>query len=157
LDPTGEFCHVGQSGPVFFLAGNFGGTTVRHCTVPAGKALFFPILNYFWVQFRAIRLHIPELRDIVRTRWIMPSSPVKLTASPFRIQPATARNPQCSPPRCRTEISSDSTRETTRRVLDNGCYLMLSPLSKGRHTIHFSGETADHSSSGEVTYHLTVE
>src|SRR4051812_33587526 len=24
-DPTGEFCHEGQSGPVFFLAGNFGG------------------------------------------------------------------------------------------------------------------------------------
>jgi len=45
LDETGEFCHVGQSGPVWFLAGtaSFGGSgsVERTCTVPAGKALFF--------------------------------------------------------------------------------------------------------------------
>ncbi len=46
-DATGEFAAVGQSGPVWYLAGNFGGTTVRTVTVPADKALFFPILNYF--------------------------------------------------------------------------------------------------------------
>jgi hypothetical protein len=40
LDPDGRFCGVGQSGPVFFLAGSFNsGTFVRECTVPAGKAL----------------------------------------------------------------------------------------------------------------------
>ena len=37
----------GQLGPVWFLTGviNISGTAVRDCTVPAGKALFFPILN----------------------------------------------------------------------------------------------------------------
>ena len=56
-DETGAFCHVGQDEDfgqgekIFFLAGNFGGTaqTVRHCTVPAGKALFFPVLNQLWI------------------------------------------------------------------------------------------------------------
>src|SRR5438552_13367399 len=44
-DATGQFAAVGQSGPVWFLAGNFGGTTVRTVTVPAGKALFLPIID----------------------------------------------------------------------------------------------------------------
>ena len=55
-DPTGEFAAVGQSGPLWFLAGNFGGTTVRHATVPAGKGLLLPILNAIWIN-------IPELGD----------------------------------------------------------------------------------------------
>src|SRR5438132_1286978 len=36
-------CSAGQSGNVWFIAGNFTGTpVVRNCTIPVGKALFFP-------------------------------------------------------------------------------------------------------------------
>jgi hypothetical protein len=49
-DTTGQFAAVNQSGRVWFLAGNPGGTTVRTITVPAGKALFFPIVNVFDVE-----------------------------------------------------------------------------------------------------------
>src|SRR5438093_206116 len=48
FDETGcEHGANGQSGPVWFLTGvvNVSGTAERGCTVPAGKALFFPILN----------------------------------------------------------------------------------------------------------------
>ena len=39
-------CSAGQSGSVWFLAGTFGGAPlVRNCTIPTGKALFFPIFN----------------------------------------------------------------------------------------------------------------
>ena len=53
FDETGAQCAVGQSpsSPVFFLVGVFNatGTAVRNqCTVPAGKPLFFPILNVAW-------------------------------------------------------------------------------------------------------------
>ncbi|HMT91978.1 hypothetical protein [uncultured Thiothrix sp.] len=41
-------CSVGQQGKVWFLAGNFGGTSKRSCTIPQGKALFFPISNSVW-------------------------------------------------------------------------------------------------------------
>src|SRR4030081_3634226 len=51
LDTTGAKCAVGQGGPVWFLAGTFGsGSVSRSCTVPAGKALFFPVVNAFYVQ-----------------------------------------------------------------------------------------------------------
>src|SRR5262249_55520548 len=45
LDLTGANCGQGQSGQVWFLAGNFGGTSTRTCTMPAGRALLVPILN----------------------------------------------------------------------------------------------------------------
>jgi hypothetical protein len=44
-DPTGEQCGMGQDGPVWFLAGTYGGAVTRECTIPAGKELFFPLLN----------------------------------------------------------------------------------------------------------------
>ena len=55
-DTTGEFASLGQSGPVWFLAGTFGSTVTRTVTIPAGKTLFFPILNTIWIN-------IPELGD----------------------------------------------------------------------------------------------
>jgi hypothetical protein len=45
LDLTGEFCDEGQQGPVFYLAGTFGGSATRTCTVPHNKPLFFPLIN----------------------------------------------------------------------------------------------------------------
>ena len=48
-DTTGQFAATGQSGPVWFLAGNFGGVTTRTVDVPAGKALFIPVITGSWV------------------------------------------------------------------------------------------------------------
>lgn len=52
-DTDGRFCAEGQQGAVWFLAGFWGvaGTpVVRNCSVPAGKALFFPVVNNVWVN-----------------------------------------------------------------------------------------------------------
>jgi hypothetical protein len=48
-DLTGENCAIGQEGPVWYLAGTFGGPVVRQCDVPAGKKLFFPLVNRWCV------------------------------------------------------------------------------------------------------------
>jgi hypothetical protein len=45
----GASCAYGQSGAVLFLANTWGGAAVRDaCMVPSGKAIFFPILNFFF-------------------------------------------------------------------------------------------------------------
>jgi hypothetical protein len=48
-DTTGQFCMVGQRGPIWFLAG-FGAITptpiTRTCSVPEGATLFFPVVNF---------------------------------------------------------------------------------------------------------------
>jgi hypothetical protein len=51
LDPTGANCAIGQTGRVWLLAGTFGGSAARACTVPKGKALLFPLVNNFWCAF----------------------------------------------------------------------------------------------------------
>src|SRR5439155_23432452 len=52
LDTTGANCAAGQSGRVWFLAGTFSaGTVSRSCTVPAGTALLFPVLNNAYFAF----------------------------------------------------------------------------------------------------------
>ena len=48
LDQTGDACANDQHGKVWFLAGTWGGPVERDCTVPANKALFFPLINR-WV------------------------------------------------------------------------------------------------------------
>lgn len=51
-DQTGQNCAVGQpEHDVFFLVGVFGaGSATRQCSVPAGKALFFPLVNCNWIH-----------------------------------------------------------------------------------------------------------
>jgi hypothetical protein len=45
-------CRINQPAPnrVTILTGNFGGTTVRKCSVPRNKPIFFPVLNTFFVN-----------------------------------------------------------------------------------------------------------
>ena len=45
FDQTGADCGLGQNGGVWYLAGTTGGAVTRTCTIPAGKSIFFPIIN----------------------------------------------------------------------------------------------------------------
>src|SRR4029453_7743303 len=47
LDISGKWSELRQDDPnVWFLAGTFGGSVVRTSTIPAGKAILMPIINY---------------------------------------------------------------------------------------------------------------
>lgn len=50
IDSTGEFANLNNNGSVFFLAGNFGGKTVRTITISYGKSLFLPLINNIDVE-----------------------------------------------------------------------------------------------------------
>lgn len=45
LDNTGQRCTLGQRGPLWFLAGNTGGRTVRDCALPARARALIPVHN----------------------------------------------------------------------------------------------------------------
>ena len=51
-DPTGERANFNNDGPVFFLAGNTGGTLTRSFNVPIGKPIFFPVVNGFDLEIK---------------------------------------------------------------------------------------------------------
>ena len=53
LDNTGAFAHLGQQGPVWFLAGVWDGRgkpPTRSCKVPRGKYILFSIANAIWLN-----------------------------------------------------------------------------------------------------------
>ena len=67
-DNTGEFCGKKQKNPVWFFPGTFGHPVTRYCTVPAGNAILFPILNSecSYMEFPQLKNEI-ELRDCAKT------------------------------------------------------------------------------------------
>ena len=164
LDETGEFAHVGQSGSVWFLAGTFSGTVERTCTVPTGKKLFFPVLNNAWFQFctdpplddECTQNNYECLREQIRLpadvevsceidgRSIKNLSAYHVESPAFGLYTtegslaAAFGFPLCLNAPC----------------VDDGYYLMLSPMNPGTHTIHFTGINGDFGL--DVTYHLTV-
>ena len=169
-DPDGSHCDVGQSGPVWFLAGNFGGATVRSCTVPAGAALFFPIVNFYAnypcpPEFGFEPAPGQSLEDFLRgfvtgvidgaANMAVEVDGVSLgDVSSFRgtsdlflldIDPSWGAADPCV------------TGAPQPAVVD-GFWIMLAPLSPGAHTLHFHGELPDFGGfMVDVTYNLTVQ
>jgi hypothetical protein len=180
-DTTGEFAAVGQSGPVWFLAGDFGGAVVRTITVPAGKGLFFPILNQsiFWYPANDPNDPVPPLDQPYfdgSTTWPTMEAFIRALAAgtidnavglACEIDGRSVKNLQAY--RCQSpvfmgefpegnlfgyDVAVDGT--TYGPAVDDGIYLMLAPLSAGKHTIRVMGGSGP-SFRLEVTYHLTVK
>ncbi len=162
-DPSGGNCAVGQSGNVFFLVGTTGGSAVRNdCTVPTGKSVLFPIIN--------VIAAVPEdgatAADIVSlASWYMGHTDVvEATVDGVNLQDLLAGYRFASPifsfdgaiPGIYTPYY-EGFRET---AFSDGWWIMLTPLTPGPHTIHFSGHLnvpdwgVDFTT--DVTYHLTV-
>ena len=169
LDTTGANCGMGQAGPVWFLAGTFGASPVtRFCTVPAGKALFFPILNAVFgsgvfdcnptvpdvvCNLVALRQSAAASMDSVRLQASLDGEPLR-HLSDQRVQ---------SPEFTLTEPAhgvNDVPAGTYTPQVSDGYWLMLKPLRPGPHTINFRGEITAGAFAGfvvDVTYNLTVQ
>lgn len=152
-DRTGDLCGGKQKGPVWFLAGTYGTQrTIRTCKVPAGKHLFFPLINYV----------------------VMPTSDGSTTCASAT---GTAQRITNAPAMLLLNIDGQTLshlvnhRQATKNCFDmgaltvekyrvfpsaaNGYYAMLKPLSKGTHILNFGGVLPGMIQS--VTYTLIVD
>ena len=166
-DTTGQFAAVNQSGRVWFLAGNPGGTTVRTISVPSGKALFFPIVNFFDAE-DGIAVGGGRLFGIPRPVQVAQTfvSNVIATATGLSCEvdgspvPITAANLEQSTP-FSLHLPADNILGVPAGVyfpaVDSGYYVLLPPLSAGQHTIHWEGSLTFFSLSLDVTYNITVQ
>jgi hypothetical protein len=169
LDTTGEFAHVGQSGSVWFLGGNFitGGRVTRTVTIPSGKGLFFPVLEITWVNIEELGDDpwSPEQRAYART-----------IIEPF-IEDATQLSVEIdgvSVPDLKSYLTSTADDAdymvpmpdgnlfglpafTYGPAISVGYYLMLEPLPAGEHTIYISSTVKSDGFVVDNTYYLTVE
>jgi hypothetical protein len=168
-------CSVGQSGPVWFLGGKFcaiGATCTytvnRNCSVPSGKAIFFPVADYedsaleegvnvhpgdpTYQQIaglRSVAASVEGATDVfcridgkpVKNLW--PNYSVQSVAFGFTIPDDNLLKAVYAPP-------NNFEAGTYFPGVDDGYYLMLAPLPPGNHRLHFGASWLD------VTYNLVV-
>jgi hypothetical protein len=168
------------AGPVWFLGGMFTATegppyfyghAVRTGTIPAGKALFFPVLNCEFANQEYVPQATYSISDLygiakasidgnllwdceidgvsVKNLWdpATKSSPYRVVTPVFNYWlPATDNVLQF--------WGTDVTGWVGPAVGD-GVYLMLAPLSVGTHTIHLGGGTPGVFII-DITYNITV-
>lgn len=65
FDETGEQCGEGQDGPIWYLAGTAGGPVERECTIPVGKQIVFPLINYYTVVPESYYTTPEQLADYI--------------------------------------------------------------------------------------------
>ncbi|MCX6884995.1 MAG: hypothetical protein NTX27_08145 [Verrucomicrobia bacterium] len=164
LDTTGADAAQGQSGPVWFLSGSFLGAAERTVTVPAGKALFFPIINNSWISTEPT-----DPQDVAGIRAIIDPPADAETDLSCQIDSFSVKRPKGY----RTESPLFDVTMPDNNVfgipagtygpsMDAGYYLLVAPLSPGHHEIHFHGALPYDvppywfAFTQDITYHLTV-
>jgi hypothetical protein len=164
-DTTGLYCNEGQGGPVFFLMGGPVNPTIRSCTIPAGKALFAPIINVECSSLegvgfqgrndqeaRACAASYADSTDIKHLKFTIDRKMVKGLGD-FRVQSPYYYFNMLPP-----EDNFLGTHGVTEGYsVSDGYWVMVKPLSPGTHVIHFEGSwTAAGGNVQNVTYYLTV-
>lgn len=142
-------CEAGQSGKVWFLAGTFeSGSATRECTLPAGKFLFFPIVNAVYVGTDGESEEV--MRDVVNDV-IDGAGGLEVTLDGIALESLEIYRAD-SP--LFTTMGFDST-DSFDSVAD-GFWIMHRPLPVGEHELHIHGELPAFGFETDVTYNLTV-
>lgn len=177
-------CSEGQSGPVWFLGGKFCATDgsgecpgpdepfERSCTVPAGKALYFPILNYACLNVEAEQGYCGDAGPFInQIRFEVGSYDpyaggfeVTLDGKnlkgdlkeKFHVQ-SNVYTSSIPDENLLTGLGYEGIPGGTYWGVDDGYYVMLKPLSPGAHTLNFKGGYPDFDFYIDVTYELIVE
>jgi hypothetical protein len=163
LDKTGAFAGEGQHGPVWFLAGNTGGTTKRKCVVPAGKPIFFPVLTHLEnappdradeKKLRAVPK--AQMDCVTELRATLDGKPI---AGLERFRVASPVFTFTGPDRAADEVFENVVGK--QKAAADGYWIMLRPLPAGKHTLRFQGKVKGTKDVQPfelaVTYELTVE
>jgi len=151
-DQTGALCAEKQSGSVWFLAGTYGThRTIRECTVPRGKYLFFPLINYVVVKGAA---STTTCMGLMTQAAQMTNEVASLILEIDGVRSSNLVTHRQAPAGC-FDVSALNERPAGIPAAANGYYAMLRPLSPGVHTLNFGGALP--SMLQAVTYTIRVE
>jgi hypothetical protein len=152
-DRTGARCAAGQYGPVWFLAGAFGSAMVhRRCTVPKGKYIFFPLVNYIVHPTQEIKI---TCATAIEAAGELIDDPEILVAELDGVAFGDLVAHRQKSPGCFDLAAGAATNLEIYPSASDGYYLMLRPLKRGRHTLHFGGQLP--SVKQAISYELMVE
>ena len=157
-----------QEGPVFFLAGTLGGTIERTATISADQGIFFPVLNYVatypcpYAGFKPAPGQ--SLKDFLMRKameMVDQGTLISVTLDDRRIT-------DLLPYRVTTDLFYfNALPELTcldacvtgelQPALADGYWIMLRPLSPGRHKLQYKASYPKVGWVMDVTYLLNVE
>jgi hypothetical protein len=153
-DRTGENCHLKQDGPVWFLAGTYGTKrTVRTCTIPRGKYLFFPLINY--VYFLADPASPPTCASVTLSAQRATDNPSLLVLNLDGADGTELSQYRQATSPCFNLAALADPPAPLFPSAANGYYVMLRPLPPGKHELNFGGILPNMSQA--VTYRLVVK
>ena len=139
-DPTGDLQHLNQSGPIYHIAGTFGGTETREFTVPHDKHLLIPLVNTGWGEDWN---GITGVVDLVAGDIDLASS-VFFSLNGESLEEATILANHREPTGLTTISIPFDNHVFLEEVVDHpfasdGYWVMLEPLPVGEHALHFGG------------------
>ena len=138
-DTKGDKCGAGQQGKVFFLAGTYESTVTRRtCKVPAGRYLFFPIINY--VVMPSNCSGCLTCKDAEASAKSMTNNLGRIFAELDGEQLPSVGNHRAASPACFNLAERMKGAPKIEPTASNGYYLLLKPLPKGTHKLRFGAE-----------------
>jgi hypothetical protein len=179
--PTPVNCAAGQSGHVWFLAGTFnttpnpaGGALAeanRSCAVPTGTMLFLPIYNCEWDNLGVSPpLTVPQLRQMCKdgidsVTGLSASIDGQLVTSltvptgapytgPYRVVSPGTFSYYIPTDNIYQAFGYSFPAQTVTPVVADGVFLMLAPLSRGVHVLHWTADSPGFTQ--DITYQITV-
>lgn len=152
-------CAAGQSGKVWYLAGTFGGSADRSCSIKKGKAIFFPLFNgIYWTpedcpDEASCRAGVGASVDTV-SNWTCTVDGTPCVWFTQIVRAQSDARPLNIP--AGSSFTAFGYAPGLRQIsIADGYWVMLDPLPRGTHEIHFTATTSG-GFSLDVTYHLTV-
>jgi hypothetical protein len=136
-DQTGELCASKQSGKVWFLAGTYGiRRTIRTCTVPRGRYLFFPLINYIVMPTAG---GSTSCTSVIGTAARMTDGVSNLVLDVDGVRYTGLAIHRQATRRCFDIGALAEPKVQVYPSAANGYYVMLHPLPPGKHTLNFGG------------------
>jgi hypothetical protein len=141
-DPTGAQCALNQAGPVWFLAGTDGTDEARrHCRIPSGKYVFLPIITMFATSVPGTPLSCAQAKAKVAANNSRASATeISLDGMQFKLDGLRMAGD------CFNAYEFADYMNNARfyfPAASDGYWLMLPPLSKGRHVLRVNARYAN--------------
>lgn len=148
-DMTGANCSTGQAGTIWFLAGGFGSSKIhRTCVVPQGRSLFFPVINMVYYPTEdAAAFTCDEARNAARLR---NDEAMDLFVELDGIQVEDVKSHRVATEKCFNvfaKIPESKRPYDAYPSASDGYWMLLGPLSKGKHVLRFGGRYNESSSA----------
>ena len=153
IDENGEKCAVGQNDPnVWFLAGTGGGQVTRTCTIPAGKAIFFPVLN---VECDYLSPDMKTESDLRKCAKDDQDKATNLQATVDGVAIPNLKTYRVQSPLFNVTYPEDNISGVPpghTQVISDGYWVLLEPLPAGNHEIRFTGSLIDFTATGPLNF-----